>query len=130
MIAMKFTALVTILAVVLTFMFSGRVGAARGKGGVEAPKTTGSEEFDRAFRVHYNTIEQLVIFLPVLWLATAVIGDVWAAAVGAVWLAGRVVYASAYMKDPASRAPGMFMSIIPTGILALSSLWGVLRQFF
>ena len=130
MLAMKFTALVTILSVVLTFVFSGRVGGYRGKGGIAAPATSGSVEFERAFRVHYNTIEQLVIFLPVLWLSTPVIGDVWAAALGGVWLIGRLLYASEYMKDPASRAPGMFMTVIPTGILAVASLWGVFRQFF
>ena len=75
MIAMKYTALITVLAVLITFFFSARVGKFRGQG-VPAPATTGTPEFERAFRVHYNTIEQLVLFIPLLWLATGVLGDV------------------------------------------------------
>ena len=69
MIAMPFTALVTVAAVILTFVLSMRVGAMRQKHGVKAPATTGHPEFELANRVHQNTIEQLVLFLP-LPLAT------------------------------------------------------------
>jgi hypothetical protein len=79
MIVMKYTALVTIAALVYTFILSGLVGAARAKAGVDAPAMTGQPDFDRAFRIHMNTIEQLVLFIPILWLATSVGGDVWAA---------------------------------------------------
>ena len=127
MIAMKYTALITVLAVLITFFFSARVGKFRGQG-VPAPATTGTPEFERAFRVHYNTIEQLVLFIPLLWLATGVIGDVWAAAIGAVWIIGRLLYSSQYIAGT-NRVTGMFMTIIPTGILMLVSFWGILRQF-
>ena len=72
---MPFTALVTVAAVVLTFVLSLRVGAMRQKHGVKAPATTGHPEFERANRVHQNTVEQLVLFLPLLWLALYVLGD-------------------------------------------------------
>ncbi len=62
MIAMKYTALVTIAAVILTFLLSTRVGLARAKLGIAAPATSGQLEFDKAFRIHMNTIEQLVLF--------------------------------------------------------------------
>ncbi len=127
MIAMKFTALVTVAALFLTFMFSGRVGGLRSKLGVDAPATSGQPEFDRAFRVHGNTVEQLVLFIPLLWLAAGVLGDAIAAAIGAVWIIGRVVYANSYWKDAGSRGPGMIMTILPTGVLALATLWGVLQ---
>ena len=121
MIAMKYTALVTVLAVIWTFYLSARVGAFRGKGGVAAPACTGTPEFERTFRTHCNTVDQMVLFVPVLWLAAAVIG--------AVWIVGRILYASEYKKDPTTRAPGMIMTVVPMGILALASLWGVIRQF-
>ena len=129
MIAMKFTALVTVAAVVLTFVLSLRVGKMRQAHGVQAPATSGHPEFDRAHRIHQNTIEQLVLFLPVLWLAANVLGDAVTALVGAVWVVGRIVYANAYAKDPAGRSPGMAVTTLPTGVLLLASLWGIVQGF-
>ena len=129
MIAMKFTALVTILAVLMTTAFGALVGSQRGKSKLSAPSVDGDETFQRAFRVHYNTIENLVVFLPVLWLSTGVIGDLWTAVIGAVWLLGRLLYQRAYMSDPSTRLIGMLLTMLPTGILSLVALWGVIRQF-
>ncbi len=129
MIAMKYTALVTVAALVFTFMLSGRVGALRAKLGVDAPAMSGPPEFDRAFRIHMNTIEQLVLFVPLLWLSTSVLGDPIAAGVGAVWIVGRIVYANAYSKDAAGRGPGMVITVLSTGVLALATLWGIIRGF-
>ena len=61
-------AIVTILALMQTFFCAIQVGKARMKHGVNAPDTSGNEEFDRVFRVHQNTIEQLVLFIPALWI--------------------------------------------------------------
>lgn len=129
MIAAKLTALVTIAAIFYTFMLSGRVGALRGKAGIAAPATTGDLTFEKAFRVHMNTLEQLVLFLPVLWLSVPVIGDPWAGLIGVVWLAGRIVYASSYMKDPAKRGPGMLLTVGATFALVVASLVGIARAF-
>lgn len=129
MITMKYTALVTVAALVLTFMLSARVGRLRARLGVDAPAMSGAPLFDRVFRVHMNTVEQLVLFVPLLWLATSVLGDPIAAGVGAVWIVGRVVYANAYATDPARRAPGMVITLLSTGVLGLATLWGILRAF-
>ncbi len=129
MLAMKFTTLVTLASLALTFGLSGRAGAMRPKYGIDAPATTGHPEFERAYRVHYNTIEQLVLFLPLLWLATGVIGDGWAAGLGVVWIVGRLVYARAYQRDPAKRGPGMIVTVFATAALGLSVAWGVLQEF-
>ena len=129
MIAMKYTALVTVAAVVLTFVLSMRVGKMRQKHGVKAPSTTGHAEFERANRVHQNTIEQLVLFLPLLWLALYVLGDAITGLIGAVWIVGRVVYANAYARDAAARQPGMGITMLPTAALLLASLWGILQGF-
>ncbi|MBV9063492.1 MAG: MAPEG family protein, partial [Alphaproteobacteria bacterium] len=64
------SALVTILVLILYVAMGARVGRMRGKHNVAAPATAGHPEFERAFRVHMNTLEQLIIFLPLLWLAT------------------------------------------------------------
>ncbi len=129
MIMAKLTALVTIAAILYTFVLGARVGALRGKTGIAAPATTGDPIFERAFRVHMNTIEQLVVFLPVLWLSVTVIGDVWTGLAGVVWLAGRVFYASGYMKDPTKRGPGMLITLSATLVLIVVTLVGIVRGF-
>ena len=129
MIAMKYTALVTVAAVVLTFVLSLRVGRLRQKHGVEAPATTGHPEFERGNRVHQNTVEQLVLFLPLLWLALYVLGDAIAGLIGAVWVVGRVLYANAYARDAAARQPGMTITAVSTAALLLASLWGIVQGF-
>ena len=129
MIMAKLTALVTVAAILYTFMLGGRVGALRGKTGIAAPATTGDPIFERAFRIHMNTTEQLVVFLPVLWLSVQVIGDAWTGLIGVVWLAGRVLYTASYMKDPARRGPGMLVTLSATLVLILVTLVGVVRGF-
>ena len=89
------SAIVTILAILLYFYMSVRVGQMRTKHGVKAPATTGHEEFERAFRVHYNTLESLVVFLPLLWLATFYFSPAFSllawlpALLGLAWIVGR-----------------------------------------
>ena len=129
MIVMKYTALVTIAAVVYTFILSGFVGAARAKTGVNAPAMAGQPDFDRAFRIHMNTVEQLVLFLPVLWLATSVVGDLWAAEIGVVWIVGRLTYAAGYRKAVEKRGPGFLITLLSTAILTAIALWGVIQAF-
>jgi len=129
MIMMKYTALVTIAAVIYTFFLSARVGGARAKLGVDAPAMAGQPDFDRTFRIHMNTVEQLVLFVPVLWLAAAVVGDLWAAAIGAVWIIGRLFYAAAYTKGADKRAPGMIITLLSTAVLTVIALWGVIQAF-
>ena len=73
--------------------------------------------------------EQLVLFVPMLWIAASVVGDVWAAAVGAVWIVGRVIYLSGYSKDVDKRGPGMIVTILSTAVLTVISLWGVAQAF-
>ncbi|MSP50526.1 MAG: MAPEG family protein [Alphaproteobacteria bacterium] len=116
------------LAALLVFMWTGSmVARARTRLGVPAPATTGHPEFERVFRVQMNTLEQIVVFLPALWLAAVVVSDLWAAVAGAVWVVGRVVYAHAYYADAAKRGPGFVMTIAPTFILLILAAIGILR---
>ena len=45
------------------------VGRARETYGIKAPATVGHEVFERYYRVQTNTVEMMLIFLPVLWIA-------------------------------------------------------------
>ncbi len=59
----------TILAIVIYLFQSKNVALGRIKYNVLAPKTMGhNDNFDRIMRVHQNTLEQMPIFLPLLWI--------------------------------------------------------------
>jgi glutathione S-transferase len=117
------SAAVTVLAVLLGIYTMMLVGRMRGKHGVHAPAVSGAPEFERAFRVQMNTLEQSVLFLPLLWLATVypVVSGYLAPGLGLVWIVGRVLYASGYMADPAKRSSGFLVSgVALLGLLVLS----------
>jgi uncharacterized membrane protein YecN with MAPEG domain len=122
--------MVTMLALLEFMYFGGKVGAARGKYGVSAPATTGNEHFERAYRIHYNTLEQLIVFLPSLWAFAFYIHDLAAAALGVIFLVGRMLYSIAYTKEPGTRTVGMMMSFIPTVILLLGAFFGAAWRYF
>jgi uncharacterized MAPEG superfamily protein len=121
------TTIVTVLALMVFIATAMRVGAARGKHGVPAPATTGHEIFERHFRVQMNTLEQLVLFLPGLWLWTAYWGELWAVILGLVWCVGRVVYMTSYVADPAKRSAGFGLTFLPSIILLIGSLVGAIH---
>ena len=123
---MPYVAIVTVLALLQLIVFGVLVGRARTRLGVHAPATSGHPEFDRYFRVQMNTLEQLVLFLPAMWIFAYFVSPPWAAAAGAVFLIGRAIYAAAYIRDPKSRTLGFALTIIPTQVLMIGTLiWAV-----
>ena len=125
---MSYVDIVTALALLQFFAFGFKVGGARAKYGVKAPAVSGNEIFERHFRVQQNTLEQLVVFIPGLYLFGRYYNPLWAAALGVVYLIGRQVYASAYIKDPAKRGAGFGLTFLPTVILVLGGLIGALMH--
>ncbi|WP_439101535.1 MAPEG family protein [Congregibacter sp.] len=120
---MNYVHLVAVIAIFQFFYFGIMVGRARGQYGVAAPATSGHEMFERAYRVQMNTLEQLVCFLPALLLAGVYWPNSVIAGVGVIYLVGRFIYATAYMKDPAKRGPGFALSILPTfGLLGATGV--------
>ena len=127
------SAIVTILAILLYFYMSVRVGQMRVKHGVKAPATAGHAEFERAFRVHYNTLESLVVFLPLLWLATFYFSPAFytlawlPAALGLAWVVGRVLYMTGYMADPDKRGLGFGIASIVQILLLILAIAGMVQ---
>jgi glutathione S-transferase len=119
--------LITLLAVLQFFAFGGLVARARARYGVKAPATTGHEVFERYYRVQMNTLETLVLFLPSLWIAAQYWSPQWMAAVGAVYLVGRMVYQRGYVAEPRQRHLGYMISITPTLLLFVAGLVGVVK---
>lgn len=121
-------ALVTLLTVLLLFGTMFVTGKARGRYDIKAPAISGHPGFERAYRVQMNTIENTVMFLPVLWLAaTHGFGGLWAGVAGLVWLVGRSWYALAYLNDPTSRGGGFVVSMLGWAALVVMSGIGVVR---
>jgi glutathione S-transferase len=123
------TALVTLIAVIIYAWTGTLVARARVKYDIKAPAIAGNPDFERVFRVQANTGEQLLQFLPCLWLFAASFGDLWAAAIGVIWPIGRIVYAVGYIKAAEKRGPGFGLSVLPTVILAAGALVGIIRRF-
>ena len=92
-------------AVLLVYYFTLlQAGLARAKYGIKAPSHDGPEEYVRKVRVHHNTIEHLVLFLPGLWLFSFAVDPIWAFIIGIVWPIGRIKYALDYYKDAEKRS--------------------------
>jgi uncharacterized MAPEG superfamily protein len=121
---MAWVIIVMVLALLQFYGFGIAVGRARVQHGVAAPATTGNPVFERYFRVQMNTLEQLVVFLPAIWLFAQFVDPHWAAGLGAVYLAGRLLYFMSYVKDPKSRGLGFALTSLPILIM----LGGVLYQ--
>jgi len=122
---MHFTVVATFLALLTYLGLSTYVSTARGKYGVKAPAVTGNADFERVLRVQQNTLEQIVLFLPSLWMFGAYVSDLWAGLLGLVWVAGRLLYAYSYYQDAAKRGPGFIIAISASLVLLVGSLIGV-----
>jgi glutathione S-transferase len=118
--------LVTVIALLVYFVVTVNVGRARGKYGVQPPAMSGNPDFERVLRVQQNTLEQLIVFLPALWIFSLFISPVWGAAVGAVWILGRILYAWGYYQAPEKRFIGFGMGSLATLALLGGSLVGTL----
>jgi uncharacterized membrane protein YecN with MAPEG domain len=125
---MELVAIVTALALIEYIILGLQVGQARGKYGVEAPAVTGHPIFERYFRVHQNTLEQMPVFLPGMWLFAYYVNPNLAAALGIVFIAGRAIYARGYVIEPRQRETGVIISLVATGALLLGGLIGALVQ--
>jgi uncharacterized membrane protein YecN with MAPEG domain len=121
---MEWIAIVTALALIEYMWLGLRVGNARQKYEVLAPATTGHPIFERHYRVQMNTLEQLVVFLPALWLFGRYANAWLAALLGLVFIAGRGIYAFAYVADPASRSLGFGLTFLANVVLLLGALAG------
>ena len=117
------------LALIEYFVISMQCGRARGRLGVPAPAVTGHPEFERYLRVQYNTIEQLVIFLPALFGFGHFVSPGWAAVLGAVFNLGRALYARGYIQDPAKRGPGFGLTLLANSALLLGATLGALHAW-
>ena len=124
---MAYVALVTLLILVQYFYFIWQTGMARGKDTVVAPATTGDEVFERKFRVQMNTLEQLMITLPAMWICAHYFRADVAAILGWVFIIGRFAYSYMYIKNPKSRGLGFMIGFLANVLLIGCGLYGVIK---
>lgn len=125
MIAFPLITLIMVLAAVQVLVLGMLVGRARLTYGVEAPATSGPPQWERLNRAHLNSLEQLVLFIP-LFLAYCVNTHLASGIVlGAVYLVARVLYAVGYVRDPAKRAPGAVLTLVVQVWLAAGAIVGL-----
>ena len=121
-----YTVAVTLLAVALYFFISTRVATARARFGVKLPATTGNPDFERIFRVHQNTLEWLPTFLVPLWLCALYLNDAAAAALGLIWIGGRILYYLGYREAAQKRLPGFYIQTVACLLLFSGAIAGLL----
>jgi len=125
---MELIALVTLSAVLVYMWITLRVGSARSRYEVPAPATTGNEIFERTYRVQQNTVEQLLIFLPALWIFGTYLSARIGAVVGLVFVVGRIVYAIGYVSEPSKRGTGFLIGFLANVVLVLGALGAVVMK--
>lgn len=112
-----------VLLALLQYMVVGvLVGVARGRYKVAAPATTGHPMFERWYRVHQNSLEMLIAFIPAMWLFGWWVSQAWATAIGLVFVAARVLYTVQYLKDPKTREIGAGLSFLAIFVLIAGGL--------
>ncbi|MFN3326677.1 MAG: MAPEG family protein [Bryobacteraceae bacterium] len=120
--AYPLTGLVTIITLIVYFWMAFKVGKARAAFGIPAPRMDGPDDFLRVLRVQGNTAENLLLFLPAIWLFALTVGDIWAAAIGIFYPVGRVLYARGYYAEALKRSTGFTVGLAATMILLLGAL--------
>lgn len=123
-----YTAIVSLLAVAFYFFLATRVAVAHAKFNVTLPATSGNADFERVFRVHMNTLEWMPTFLVPLWLCAIYLNDRVAAALGVLWICGRVLYFTGYSKAVQKRLPGFFVQSAACTLLFIGALIGIVRR--
>ena len=120
-----YSALVTCLAISFYFFTTIQVSKARVAFGIKVPAISGNPDFERVFRVQMNTLEWMPIFLPSLWLFAIYISDRLAAAIGLVWIAGRILYMTGYSQAAKKRGPGFGIQAGAAILLWLGALGAI-----
>jgi glutathione S-transferase len=126
---LAYPAAATILAIVIYLVQSKNVAMGRIKYKVSAPQTMGhNDNFDRIMRVHQNTLEQMPIFLPLLWIFALTVSAYYSCVLGILWSIGRVAYSIGYYKSAEGRHNLIgYLSDLAGLILLVGSIYGAVN---
>tara|TARA_R110001592_G_scaffold50620_2_gene156401 strand:- start:16724 stop:17107 length:384 start_codon:yes stop_codon:yes gene_type:complete len=105
-------------------VFIMMVGATRGKSGIQAPAMTGDPKLERMLRVQLNTLEQMVVVIPAMWIFATYVSAAVAAGLGLVFVLGRALYCKGYLTAAEKRGAGFAIGGLATIVLVLGSIYG------
>jgi glutathione S-transferase len=125
---LRFVILATVLAAIEVMVFAMLVGRARGTYGVAAPAMSGHPAWERLNRVHQNSVEQLVVFIPLLWAFAGSVSQFWGGVLGFVFVIARIVYAVGYARDAGQRAAGAIATAVVLWLLGIGAVVGYVTQ--
>jgi glutathione S-transferase len=123
-----YTAISTLLAVAFYFVLATQVARTRVKFNIKHPATTGDPHFERIFRAHINTLEWMPTFLAPLWLCAVYLNDAAAAAIGLIWIGGRIWYFVGYSGAVEKRLPGFFIQSSACLLLFVGAIAGLVMH--
>lgn len=121
-------ALMTLFLVLWLVITGIMVGRARTKYKVLAPATTGDPAFERAYRVQMNEVENLLAFLPAMWIYAWYGNPRLAAIAAAVYLAGRILFALGYWREAGKRRLGYTIATFTLSITWVAALVAVVPR--
>jgi glutathione S-transferase len=121
---MALVAVVISLILLEYFVFIMMVGSVRVKSGIKAPAMTGDPKLERMLRVQLNTLEQIVIVIPAMWIFALYVNAAAAAGLGLVFVLGRALYCKGYLEAAEKRSLGFGVGGLATIVLVLGSIFG------
>jgi hypothetical protein len=127
---MNIAYLAILLILVEYSLFGAMVAVARSRYKVAAPAISGHPDFERYFRVQQNTLEQLILLIPALWIFAATLSPLWAALLGFAFVVCRAWYAWGYYRSAAGRHWGFTFGAWAMGGLLVGAFIGVVRNLW
>jgi uncharacterized membrane protein YecN with MAPEG domain len=125
MVAIAVASLIVVLAAIEVLVLGMLVGRGRATYGVKAPAMSGHPDWERLNRAHQNSIEQLVLFVPLFLSYFAHAGSASAYVLGIVFLVARVLYAWGYIRQAERRSVGAFLTFAVQWWLAVGAVVGL-----
>jgi glutathione S-transferase len=127
---MEYVTIVVMLALLQYMYFGVLVGRARSAAQIDAPAVVGDDNFERHFRAHQNTLEQLMIFVPATLACGIFVNGMYVAIVGLVFIVGRGMYFNRYVHEPTKRGPGMLMTAVANLALIFLAIISAVTELF
>ena len=120
--------LIVVLATIEVLVLGLLVGRGRETYGIKAPATTGHPDWERLNRAHQNSIEQLIVFIPLFIAYCYNTGQPTGIAAGVVFLVARILYARGYVRQAERRGVGAFLTVAVQGWLAIGAVIGLVTK--
>ena len=79
-----------------------------------------------AIWAHMNIVESMVMYLPVLWIASIYSSPLLAGMVWIIWLLSRIIYAWIYLRTPEKRMVPFITSIVCFFVTLFIAVYGLI----